>query len=365
VSSAATPRPSRGARPGTKILDTILARLAAGALKKGDRLPPERALAKQYGVGLRAVRGPLAELERRGVLTRRQGSGTYVARVPRELFARRVGVAHLVESWVGGNLLFSGIHHEIVSALRGRGHKAVFFPMSERDVLTTEVTDAGLDALLFVNIPRTAAYEAVEAHGVQPISVYYVPRLDDPAFAGYGVYPDPFPGMVALVGKLKALGHRRVALLGAYTRTPAPELQRNRQQQTRAFFFAMESHGLVAPAPLVHELTTENSGALGPIRRILELKRRPTAVLTDGPDHLRPLLQVAASLKLGIPRDLTVVALSWPQDEVSSLLVTPQQYADAAMHVLEARLAGAEPVSRVIGIPPHLNHERTIAPSRA
>jgi DNA-binding LacI/PurR family transcriptional regulator len=127
----------------------------------------------------------------------------------------------------------------------------------------------------------------------------------------------------------------------------------------------MTANGLSAPRQLVHDLTPETRGAPQPIRKMLELKKRPTAVITDGPDHLSPLLHVAGDLKLKIPRDLTVVTMSWPQEEISSLLVTPQQFVDSAMHMLEARLAEAEPVSRVIGIPTHLSNEKTIAPPRA
>jgi DNA-binding FadR family transcriptional regulator len=46
--------------------------------RAGHRLPTERALGQQFGVGRSAVRRVLAELKRRQLITQKVGSGTYV-----------------------------------------------------------------------------------------------------------------------------------------------------------------------------------------------------------------------------------------------------------------------------------------------
>src|SRR5699024_8371020 len=48
----------------------------------GDRLPSERALAAEHGVGINTVRRAVGSLERDGLVRRVQGSGTYLAPVP-------------------------------------------------------------------------------------------------------------------------------------------------------------------------------------------------------------------------------------------------------------------------------------------
>jgi GntR family transcriptional repressor for pyruvate dehydrogenase complex len=53
-----------------------------GQLRQGDRLPPERELAKQLGVSRNSLRGGLRALIEMGVLRARQGDGTYVADGP-------------------------------------------------------------------------------------------------------------------------------------------------------------------------------------------------------------------------------------------------------------------------------------------
>ncbi len=62
-----------------RIKDYLLAQIAAGAWREGDVIPSEQALVKQFGVSRMTVNRAVRELTAEGVLTRRQGAGTYVA----------------------------------------------------------------------------------------------------------------------------------------------------------------------------------------------------------------------------------------------------------------------------------------------
>ena len=56
--------------------------ITAGRWLPGDRLPIEAELAANLGVAVGTLRKALAQLEKDGLLERRQGSGTYVKRAP-------------------------------------------------------------------------------------------------------------------------------------------------------------------------------------------------------------------------------------------------------------------------------------------
>ena len=62
-----------------RIKDYLIGEIAAGRWKEGDLVPSEQALVRQFGVSRMTVNRAVRELTAEQVLTRRQGSGTYVA----------------------------------------------------------------------------------------------------------------------------------------------------------------------------------------------------------------------------------------------------------------------------------------------
>jgi len=67
-------------RPLYQQLETLLrARMENGELQAGDRLPPEHALAQQYGISRMTVRKAIETLATESLLVRRPGKGTFVA----------------------------------------------------------------------------------------------------------------------------------------------------------------------------------------------------------------------------------------------------------------------------------------------
>ena len=74
------------------VLDSIETQIVSGALRAGERLPPERELAAMLGVSRPAVREALRILEAQGAVRSQVGtgpdSGTTIDRVPRDALAR-------------------------------------------------------------------------------------------------------------------------------------------------------------------------------------------------------------------------------------------------------------------------------------
>lgn len=64
------------------VYGTLLLSIDGGRWKPGDRLPPERHLAEELGVGRSSLRIALSELERRGRIRRHVGQGTFVTEDP-------------------------------------------------------------------------------------------------------------------------------------------------------------------------------------------------------------------------------------------------------------------------------------------
>ena len=66
--------------------------IVKGTLKRGHRLPPERALVRELGVSRTSVRAGLHALAGKGVLVTRRGAGTFVADGPLTLDSDALGV---------------------------------------------------------------------------------------------------------------------------------------------------------------------------------------------------------------------------------------------------------------------------------
>ncbi|HOD52130.1 MAG TPA: GntR family transcriptional regulator [Candidatus Hydrogenedentes bacterium] len=62
-----------------QIVNQVKLMLASGRLEPGDELPPIRVLAQQLLINPNTVARAYRELETEGVLTKRQGAGTYVS----------------------------------------------------------------------------------------------------------------------------------------------------------------------------------------------------------------------------------------------------------------------------------------------
>ena len=65
-----------------QVVDQVRLMIQHGKLRPGDRIPPERELAKQLGVSRASLRAGLRFLAAIGVLNSRHGSGTYIADGP-------------------------------------------------------------------------------------------------------------------------------------------------------------------------------------------------------------------------------------------------------------------------------------------
>jgi DNA-binding transcriptional regulator YhcF (GntR family) len=79
-----------------QILNQVKHLVASGRLAPGDEIPPIRVLAEQLVVNPNTVARAYLELERAGVVTKRQGAGTYVSENPSPM-ARREKIKVLTQ----------------------------------------------------------------------------------------------------------------------------------------------------------------------------------------------------------------------------------------------------------------------------
>src|SRR5271168_1372099 len=87
------PRPRE--RLGDLLYGQILERIVSGALKEGDKLPSENQICQAFGVSRPTVREALMRLHADGLVTTRQGSGTFVQKRPSDHLTRLAKVSDI------------------------------------------------------------------------------------------------------------------------------------------------------------------------------------------------------------------------------------------------------------------------------
>ncbi len=76
------------------IIDRLLSMISDGYWKSGDKLPPQRELAKKFDVGMSTLREGLQSLQTMGILELRHGDGTYLTSTPsQEIYSHMVNVS--------------------------------------------------------------------------------------------------------------------------------------------------------------------------------------------------------------------------------------------------------------------------------
>lgn len=182
------------------------AAIVAGAYRPGDQLPSEVELCAAFAVSRATIRDAIGRLEARGLLTRRRGSGTYVAVSPHP------GVTTLLQA----NLSITEMIEQTGLAA-GTSHVSVAYEVPPVEAVTALGLGAS-DAVFVVRRVRTAdGVPAVFSVDYLPLSIADLPR-DAAAYYGslYALLAEacgePVAGALARLEPLAAGGDVAVRL---------------------------------------------------------------------------------------------------------------------------------------------------------
>lgn len=87
------------------VADSLLNRIANGEFQPGARLPPQRQLAAEMGIGMSSLREGLRSLAAAGILEVRPGKGTFVTDDLSAVAARQLGLGFKLEGRISRELL--------------------------------------------------------------------------------------------------------------------------------------------------------------------------------------------------------------------------------------------------------------------
>lgn len=109
-----------------------------GAFVPGQRLPTEAELMQQYGVSRTTVTRTLRDLEHRGVIWRRRGSGTFVKEVERTATDQFGMIVHHVEP----GSIFLGVYESLARAADSDGSQILLTHLNAQQHLADEAVES-------------------------------------------------------------------------------------------------------------------------------------------------------------------------------------------------------------------------------
>jgi GntR family transcriptional regulator, arabinose operon transcriptional repressor len=331
--------------------------IESGRLRKGDRVPSEAALGREFGASRITVGRAVRELQRSGLVDRRAGSGTYVKAAPATGTAMSFG---LLIPDLGETEIFEPICQGMMASPLARAHALVWgspasdtTSKSERAwLLCRQYIERRVSGVFFAPLELTADKDDVNERIADALDQARIPTV----LLDRTVVPYPRRGHHDLVGidnrragyvitdHLLQLGARRVAFVA---RLMAAATVDAREAGYREALFTANI-----------ELERSWRARLDPTDAVVVsafmAAARPDAIVCANDRTAAQLMQTLPRLGYAVPRDVRLAGID--DAEYASLLPVPlttlrqptRQLGHAALAAMLERVARADLPARDI-----------------
>ncbi len=314
-------------RPLYKIVkQALIDAIERGTFKPGARLPSTKELSRQMSVSLVTAHRALQELVQGGVLERTQGRGTFVIERSRRA-APRYKLAVVMQPDAS---MADFYHSQLFEGMRQAAQDKQVELMIARQ---QQDPTGGADGVLAIN-PTTDDLASLQErmNREQTLAVVGARSTVD-GVASFDV--DNTDLATQAVQHLTRLGHERIAYVGG-----ANELSNSRDRRD-GFVAACERFKLIAGSCAQLEASgwRLDERERMQLSRLLNDRPRPTAVFAGGYYLALDIYEVAASLGLRVPEDLSVVGVDNPPSSsyLSPALTTfSQPLIEVGQHAVNA-----------------------------
>ena len=279
--------------------------LAAGRFAPGARYYSDRDLVERYGISLLTARQAVTALVDKGLVERRQGSGTYVSQ---SVGARSTGEGTILfagwclaalSSWEA--MYFHDIYRGVCAEAERRGLRVLIDDpaLVEPAALLAQVRSAGIrGAVLLVGDGTAERARQFAAAGIGVVTM----NTEVPGVSS--VRPDDRQGAIAAVGHLWDLGHRRFVHLSSGEDTPHWALVREGYRAALAARGLKEKDHPILDSPRRAGSVEAGAELAG---RLLALARRPTAVVCGNDLMAIGALNALRQGGIEVPRQMSVI----------------------------------------------------------
>ena len=300
-----------------QIQKSLEAKIREGEYAPGSFLPPERDLAIALSVNRMTLRRALSELEKLGLLERKQGIGTIVKRPPRKKL--RVGVIYYTLNDASNIDGFYGtIFYEINRHISDNNGRVLFLTVNElRSGLKEVIAEEDLTGIIMLGVMDNLDIRKTMETGIPVVLVDYFDKdlnLD-------GVVVDDFGGGYQATKHLIENGHKHIAYIGGVRRDINKELvsEASSKERHSGYLKALEDAGIKTNYMEEERISREGGFCSG--ETILTKHPEVTAFVGFDDTMAWGLYDAVAKLGKKIPEEISIVAFG--DDTKFSNLLTP------------------------------------------
>jgi DNA-binding LacI/PurR family transcriptional regulator len=297
--------------------------IQSGRWKRGDRLPSEAQLVRQYGASRITVGRAVRDLQLAGLVERRAGSGTYIKAAPQ---GGTLSFGLLIPD-LGETDIFEPICQGMMASPLAREHALVWGSFSDTGSskeerawdLCRQYIDRRVSGVFFAPLELTPAKDQVNQRIARALDDARIPVI----LLDRTVVPYPQRGHHDLVGidnrsagylvteHLLRLGSRRVAFVGVQNAAATVDA---RESGYREALYAWDAP---VERALSHRLDPVDAASV----RTLMDSNRPDAIVCANDWTAGRIMRTLLELGCTVPRDVRLVGID--DVEYASLLPVP------------------------------------------
>jgi len=319
------------------------------SLDAAQSLPPETELAARFGVARRSVRAAMSILEKKGLVRRVRGKGTFPTRgrSARALFrqrARKIALAGMGAATGFYGLVLEGALNETVKREGELVLAGGAAGEEQAEACYRVVSDRNIDGVILVALTDQNLIAELAGSG-KPLCLvdHYSERAKIDC-----VRVDSYGAARLAMDHLHSLGHERIAYL-------QPEDPKTNPRRLEGYRGALDAFGLDFRSEWLLAAEADLEGGAQAAMRLLTLdeSERPTAVMAFSDEMAIGAIQAIMRFGLRVPEDMSVVGAGGVSaivtaglPELTCIRFDPLTMGQTAVQYLWDRMEGHSPEVR-------------------
>ena len=327
----------------------------------GSKLPTEKELVQSFDVSRETIRSAVDRLVEESLLQRVQGKGTFVGSLPIDktnvpIMNRSVGVLfYRDKNLLRDNSFYGSIFNAFLRKTTDSGYVPMLFSTFEHPDLNDRFFQMCRQGFFAGTAILSISYQDT----IREVAETGVPSVLIDHWSEDGIMdsiePESFNGAIDTVKELYKLGHRRIG----YMAWSKYDLNPGRLDGYKA---GLKEVGLPYDKSIVVESESVAGEIIPAARKLLSVKKRPSAVMCNAVGFGQHLINEAKSMGISVPSELSVAGFGGlEKTDIANIAANTKKMGTLAFKRLMERIKNPDMPYERIFVSSKLIRNQTIA----